>query len=107
MEAKKANGGCFVVSTHTVPSGVIPAGYPPSNIEMEDCDPVHRPAHYTQGQIECADFIDDQQLPHHEASAVEYIVRARFKGKEVQDLQKAVWHLNRRIQLLAKKSGIS
>ena len=93
MEAKKANGGY-----------VIPAGYPPSNIEMEH-DPVHSPAHYTQGKIECADFIDDQQLPHHEASAVEYIVRARFKGKEVQDLQKAVWHLNRRIQLLEKTNA--
>ena len=100
MEAKKANSGY-----------VIPAGYPPSNVEMEASgpfkvnDPINHPEHYNQGKIEVIDFIEDQELPYHEANAVKYVCRSRFKGNRVQDLKKAVWYLNRRIQLLEKTNA--
>ena len=68
-------------------------------------DPVNRPEHYTKGKIEVIDFIEDQQLQFHEANAVKYICRARFKGNEVQDLEKAVWYLSRRITLLEKTNA--
>ena len=104
MEAKKANGGY-----------VIPAGYPPSNIELEAKleangyyklnDPINHPDHYNQGKIEVIEFIEDQELPYHEANAVKYICRSRFKGNRVQDLKKAVWYLNRRITTLEKTNA--
>lgn len=63
-------------------------------------DPVNHPAHYTQGRIEVIDFIEDQQLGFHEGNVVKYVARARWKGRELQDLKKAQWYLQRRIEAL-------
>ena len=67
-------------------------------------DPVSHPAHYTSGSIEVIDFIEDQKLPYHLGNALKYICRAGKKdpAKEVEDLQKAVWYLNRYISNLQK-----
>lgn len=67
-----------------------------------DGDPVNKPPHYTTGKIECIDFIEDKKLNFNRGNAVKYIVRAGRKdpAKEIEDLEKAVWYLNREIQLL-------
>lgn len=61
---------------------------------------VEHPSHYNQGQIEVLDFILDQQLDFLLGSAVKYLCRARYKGQEVEDLQKAVYCLQRKIAVL-------
>ena len=63
-------------------------------------DPVNHPAHYTDGQIEVIDFIDDKQLSYCLGNAVKYISRAGKKdpAKTIEDLQKAVWCLNHEIE---------
>lgn len=63
-------------------------------------DPVNHPSHYTQGKIECIDFITDKKLNFCRGNAVKYIVRAGLKdpSKEIEDLEKAVFYLNREIQ---------
>ena len=63
-------------------------------------DIVNNPAHYTQGKIQCIDFIDDQKLGFYEAQILKYTVRAKHKGNELQDLKKAQFYLNRKIKLL-------
>lgn len=65
-------------------------------------DPVNRPSHYTSGKIEVIDFIEDQQLGYHLGNVVEYVARAGKKdpSKEVQDLEKARWYLERKINQL-------
>ena len=65
-------------------------------------DNVNRPSHYTDGHIEVIDFIEDKKLNYHRGNAVKYICRAGKKdpAKEVEDLQKAVWYINREIQRL-------
>ena len=65
-------------------------------------DPVNHPSHYTDGKIEVIDFIEDKKLNFHRGNAVKYIARAGKKNKEteIQDLQKAVWYLNREIARL-------
>ncbi len=62
-------------------------------------DVVNHPAYYTNGNIEVIDFIEDKGLNFHKGNAIKYIVRAGKKNpeKEVEDLQKAVWYLNREI----------
>ena len=67
-------------------------------------DPVNHPSHYTSGSIEVIDYIEDQKLPYHLGNAVKYISRAgkKDKAKTVEDLQKAVWYINRYIGLLEK-----
>lgn len=68
-------------------------------------DPVNHPSHYTQGKIECIDFITDKKLNFCRGNAVKYIVRAGLKdpSKEIEDLKKAVFYINREIQDLEKK----
>lgn len=60
-------------------------------------DPVHHPAHYTTGTIETLDFILDKDLTFLEGNVVKYIVRSRLKGNQKQDLEKALFYLNRLI----------
>ena len=70
-------------------------------------DPVNHPSHYTTGKIEVIDFLEDQCFPYHLGNAVKYIARAGKKDpkKTVEDLQKAVWYLNRYISLLVKEGS--
>ena len=63
-------------------------------------DPVNHPSHYTQGKIECIDFIMDKKLNFCRGNAVKYIVSAGLKdpAKEVEDLKKAIFYLNAEIK---------
>lgn len=64
-------------------------------------DVVNHPAHYNQAKIEVIEFLEDQFMNRpHEWSAVKYIARANSKGKEIEDLEKAIWYLRRKIALL-------
>lgn len=60
-------------------------------------DPVNHPTHYKVGGIETIDFIEAKQLNYNMGNAVKYISRADHKGNKKQDLEKAVWYLNREI----------
>lgn len=68
-------------------------------------DTVNHPPHYTFGQYEVIDVIEDWELDYHRGNAVKYIARAKHKGNEIQDLQKAVWYLNRAIEKAQKKEN--
>lgn len=68
-------------------------------------DNVKNPSHYNRGKIEVWEFIEDQGLDYHTGNAVKYIARAGFKdpSKEVEDLQKAIAFLERKIKVLSEK----
>jgi hypothetical protein len=68
-------------------------------ITMEEpaFDPVNHPAHYKTGGIETIDFIEAKELNYNMGNAVKYISRAEHKGNKKQDLEKAVWYLNREL----------
>ena len=65
-------------------------------------DNVNHPSHYTDGKIEVIDFIEDKCLNFNRGNAVKYIARAGKKNiaNEVEDLEKAVWYINREIERL-------
>ena len=64
-------------------------------------DAVNHPSHYNRGNIEVIDFIEDQELGFHLGSAVKYICRAGAKDpmKKFEDLRKAIWVINRYIDI--------
>ena len=70
-------------------------------------DAVNHPAHYCDGGIETIDFIEAKKLCYHLGSAVKYISRAGKKSKdtEIEDLRKAAWYINRRIEQLENKKS--
>jgi hypothetical protein len=67
-------------------------------------DKVNSPMHYTAGGIETIDFIEAKGLhnDYHLGNVIKYISRANYKGRELEDLQKAMWYLNRAIEIRAK-----
>lgn len=70
-------------------------------------DVVNHPNHYTDGKIEVIEFIEDKKLNFHRGNAVKYIARAgkKYKDKEIEDLQKAIWYLEREIKRLAAEQN--
>ena len=62
-------------------------------------DNVNHPSHYTDGNIEVIDYIEDKKFGYHLGNAVKYISRAGKKDpdKEIEDLSKAVWYIQRHI----------
>ena len=60
-------------------------------------DNVNHPSHYNDGKIEVIDFIEDKKLGFCLGNAIKYICRAgkKDKNKEVEDIQKSIWYLNR------------
>lgn len=72
-------------------------------------DPVNCPSHYAGTKIEVIDYIEDKNLGFCLGNAVKYISRAGRKQdyegqdqieKEIEDLNKAIWYINRRIKEL-------
>jgi len=61
-------------------------------------DLVNHPPHYRDGGIEVIDFIEAKDLNFRLGNAIKYISRAGKKNSDpVQDLEKAVWYLQREI----------
>lgn len=73
--------------------------------ELIEYDAVNHPAYYTDSKIEVIDYIEDKKLGFCLGNAVKYISRAGKKkdsgksvsDKEIEDLKKAIWYINRRI----------
>ena len=68
-------------------------------------DSINHPSYYADGKIEVIEFIEDKNFGYCLGNAIKYIARAGKKSKEteIQDLQKAVWYINRRIQELSEQ----
>lgn len=71
---------------------------------VRDFDPVYQPEHYLQGGIETIDFIEAKELGFHLGNVIKYISRAKIKGKELEDLRKARWYLDRYIEMKEKNA---
>lgn len=68
-------------------------------------DAVNHPSHYTFGSIEVIDVLDDWKLSYNRSCVIKYVARAGRKdpNKELEDLRKAQWYLNREIAKLESK----
>lgn len=73
--------------------------------EPVENDNINHPSHYTDGNIEVMDFIEDKQLNFAKGNVIKYVSRAGKKdpNKELEDLKKAMWYLNREIERLSKE----
>lgn len=71
-------------------------------------DPVNHPAHYTDGGIETLDYILAKRLDFLSGQVIKYVSRAGKKDpqKEIEDLEKARFYLDRKIERLKNGSGM-
>nr|DAP21274.1 MAG TPA: nucelotide kinase [Caudoviricetes sp.] len=63
-------------------------------------DNVNSPAHYRQGGIECIEAIkasmsEEGFRDYLKGNVMKYIWRYKHKGKAIEDIEKALWYLNR------------
>lgn len=67
-------------------------------------DNVNHPSHYTKGQFETIDVIEDiiqfytPIEAHLVGEVIRYLSRAPHKSNKAQDLEKAQWYLNRLVE---------
>ena len=59
---------------------------------------VNHPQHYNSGKIEAIDVIEDWKLNFSLGCVIKYLCRAEYKDSTIQDLEKALWYLNREVQ---------
>ena len=64
-------------------------------------DPVNHPEHYKVGGIETIDFIEAKKLNYNIGNVVKYLTRADHKGNRKQDLEKALWYLERELSTMS------
>lgn len=65
-------------------------------------DYVNKPPHYRSGDVECIQAIESALTPEEfkgycKGNVIKYTWREQYKGKD-QDLEKAVWYLNRYLE---------
>lgn len=71
-------------------------------------DAVNHPSHYTQGPkcphcgeiIECITVTENYNFSI--GNSIKYLWRANLKGKQIEDLKKAVWYIENEIRRLEK-----
>jgi hypothetical protein len=71
-------------------------------LNSPNSDNVNHPPHYKIGGIETIDFIEAKSLGYNLGNVIKYVTRADHKGSRDEDLQKALWYLNREISKLNK-----
>ena len=59
---------------------------------------VEHPKHYQGNKYEVIDIIEDFNLNFSLGSAIKYILRAGKKDDRNQDLEKAIWYLQRELE---------
>ena len=66
-------------------------------------DQVNHPKHYVShpSGVECIEITEHMNF--NLGNAIKYIWRASLKGKEIEDLRKAKWYVEREIQRLMKE----
>ena len=72
-------------------------------------DVVNNPDHYNTGSIECIDAIQESMSSvafkgYLKGNCMKYLWRYDYKGKQVQDLQKAGWYLNKLTKMVTEEN---
>lgn len=71
---------------------------------------VHHPPHYSKGSIETIDYLvdilgEDGAKAYCHGNVIKYTgMRLMNKGKPIEDARKAIWYLNKLIELLEREN---
>lgn len=78
---------------------------PPAAEKCQKGSLVDHPTHYggKDNPYEAIKVIEAWSLGFNLGNTVKYISRAKLKGSNLQDLEKAAWYLNREIENLKKE----
>ena len=100
----------------------VPAEEEAEEISLEGCtteidwgkdegmeDMVGAPYHYNTGNIECIEAIEESMSSvaykgYLKGNCMKYLWRYDYKGKQVEDLQKAGWYLNKLTDMVTEEN---
>jgi len=68
-------------------------------------DMVNHPVHYTSHPSGVETIEITEHMGFCLGNAIKYIMRSELKGKQTEDLKKAVWYINREISRLERISN--
>ena len=73
-------------------------------------DVVNSPKHYNTGKIECIEAIEESMSSvafkgYLKGNCMKYLWRYDYKGKQVEDLQKAMWYLALLTNIVTKENS--
>ena len=76
----------------------------------EEQDVVNNPDHYNTGNIECIDAIEESMSSvafkgYLKGNCMKYLWRYDYKGKQVEDLQKAGWYLQKLTAMVTEENN--
>ena len=76
----------------------------------DEHDVVHNPAHYNTGSIECIEAIEESMSSvafkgYLKGNCLKYLWRYDYKGKQVEDLQKAGWYLQKLTAMVTEENS--
>jgi hypothetical protein len=79
-------------------------------IAAEEEDVVNNPSHYNTGTIECIAAIEESMTPeaykgYLKGNCMKYLWRYDYKGKQVEDLEKAGWYLSRLTAMVTEENS--
>ena len=77
---------------------------------QDEEDMVGAPKHYNTGNIECIEAIEESMSSvaykgYLKGNCMKYLWRYDYKGKQVEDLQKAGWYLNKLTEMVTKENS--
>jgi len=72
-------------------------------------DAVNKPSHYNTGNIECIEAIEESMSSvafkgYLKGNCLKYLWRYDYKGKQVEDLRKAGWYLNKLTDMVTEEN---
>jgi len=81
-----------------------------SELWEDELDAVNKPTHYNTGNIECIEAIEESMSSvafkgYLKGNCLKYLWRYDYKGKQVEDLQKAGWYLNKLTKMVAEENS--
>jgi len=79
-------------------------------LDDEEEDAVNSPDHYNTGNIECIDAIEESMSSvafkgYLKGNCMKYLWRYDYKGKQVEDLEKAGWYLRRLTAVVTEENS--
>jgi len=79
-------------------------------LDDEEEDAVNSPDHYNTGNIECIEAIEESMSSvafkgYLKGNCMKYLWRYDYKGKQVEDLEKAGWYLRRLTAVVTEENS--
>jgi len=122
METEKGRQAAWQELAHVgLEAWATPAEEEAAEISLDDCtteldwdedeeDMVGAPYHYNTGNIECIDAIEESMSSvafkgYLKGNCMKYLWRYDYKGKQVEDLQKAGWYLNKLTEMVTEENS--